>query len=446
MDRHPAARSDLVGNDARLRTRRAHTSGSSTSATSRTPSAPPSSSSTSPGTPTARTPTHPPASFTKPPRATSAERHAGAVADILIRLQAINFARKTEHLQWHLNPPLPISPRNSTKPKSPHRLKACADLLRDSEALANKLPADARDAYFQLVGYPVAITAAANERYFRSELARADEARGRDPEANLDASAAAQRTHHRSHRPLQQRHRRWQMAQHRDRKRRLREGLETLPTRHQSRSAEARRRQRLPARASRIPGTSPPSRCAPRRFRRARTESSPSTPETSPPRNDLPVRRRLARWFPASAAPVPPSPCCHPRRKSLRQLPRQAWTTVSTSQSSNPATLHVRLLPTHPLVSGQGLRLAVSIDGAAPLSARRDQRFRSEKHGMVRTRPLQCHRGHAQAPQPLKPGWHTLRLIAVDAGRRRGQNRPRPRRPETVLRRPGRNADSLTTS
>jgi hypothetical protein len=57
---------------------------------------------------------------------------------------------------------------------------------------AERLPADARDAYFELVGYPVAITTAANERYFLSELARANIAWGHSPEANHAAAVDAE--------------------------------------------------------------------------------------------------------------------------------------------------------------------------------------------------------------------------------------------------------------
>ena len=118
--------------------------------------------------------------------------NAAGVADILGRLQSINFTRKAEHLLWH--PTFePYQPTELNEAEIVQRLKACADLQRDSDALANKLPAAARDAYFELVGFPAAITAAANERYFRAELARADEARGRSPKANFDASAAAQK-------------------------------------------------------------------------------------------------------------------------------------------------------------------------------------------------------------------------------------------------------------
>ena len=117
--------------------------------------------------------------------------NAAAVVDILGRLHAINFARKTEHLQWHLTM-TPYQPTELNEAEIHARLNSCAALLRDSEALAERLPAAAREAYFQLVGYPVGITAAASERYFRAELARADVARGRSPDANRAAAKAGE--------------------------------------------------------------------------------------------------------------------------------------------------------------------------------------------------------------------------------------------------------------
>src|SRR5579862_2078247 len=63
--------------------------------------------------------------------------HAGAVADILTRLQAINFARKTEHLQWHL-PLTPYKPTELNEAEIDQRLKECAKLLRDSDTLAGR--------------------------------------------------------------------------------------------------------------------------------------------------------------------------------------------------------------------------------------------------------------------------------------------------------------------
>ena len=43
------------------------------------------------------------------------------------------------------------------------RLREATALLSDSEAIAARLPAEARDAYFELVHYPVAITDAAGD-------------------------------------------------------------------------------------------------------------------------------------------------------------------------------------------------------------------------------------------------------------------------------------------
>ena len=85
------------------------------------------------------------------------------------------------------------------------------------------------------------------------------------------------------------------------------------------------------------------------------------------------------------------------------------------------ATIHVRLLPTFPLVSGQGLRLALAIDDSASLPLAVTTGFDTKNSNTALTdwqRRVMANATEAtrKLPQPLTPGWHTLRLIAVDAG------------------------------
>jgi len=80
------------------------------------------------------------------------------------------------------------------------------------------------------------------------------------------------------------------------------------------------------------------------------------------------------------------------------------------------AAAHVRLLPTHPLTPGRGLRVALAVDdgpavegvlteGFDPRSDAWKQRVLANAADLVI--PL---------PDPVVPGWHQLHLVAVDAG------------------------------
>lgn len=89
--------------------------------------------------------------------------------------------------------------------------------------------------------------------------------------------------------------------------------------------------------------------------------------------------------------------------------------------TGGPATLRIRLLPTFPLVPNRGLRLAIAIDDAAPLPLAVTTGFETKRSDAGMTewqRRVLANATEAvlPLPAPLAPGWHTLRLIAVDAG------------------------------
>jgi Glycosyl hydrolase family 115/Gylcosyl hydrolase family 115 C-terminal domain len=334
------------------------------------------------------------------------------VVDILNRLQAINFARKTEHLQWHL-PLTPYKPTELNEAEIDQRLKACADLLRDTEALANRLPAEARDAYFQLVGYPVAITAAANERYFRSELARADVARGRSPEANLAAASDAERR------------------------------IVWLTERYNNDISGGKWRNIVT-----VNGVSPKDW---RRFQRDTTTPRPAPAQGTVAPPAPPASEPLSRPSGArsgdfverdkvvsihaghftgqtdlpSGAGWRSVPGLGRTGSAVTVLPSTAAISPGAAPSlsyrfhvatSGSATLHVRLLPTHPLVTGQGLRLAVAIDDGEALPLAVTSGFDPKSSQWNRRVLANATETSLELPKPLAPGWHTLRLVAVDAG------------------------------
>ncbi len=344
---------------------------------------------------------------------------AGEIADLLGRLQVFSAARRAEHLQWHLSL-TPYRPTELNEAEIADRLRVAAGLLRDSESLAARLPADSRDAYFELVHYPVAITAAANERYFRAELARADVVRGRDPAANLAAAAEGQR--------------------------RI-----TAATARYNTDVAGGKWRRIVSENGYSPDAWP-------RFQRdtktPRPEPAPDNvappapPEPSPlPRpagarpGDFVERDGVvsihaghfsARRDLPSGAGWRAIPGLGRTGSAVTVLPSTAALSsdaapvleyrfhVATANAPSP-TLRVRLLPTHPLVTGRGLRLAVSIDEGAPLPLAVTTGFETKRSDAGTTewqRRVLANATEAALvlPASLSPGWHTLRLVAVDAG------------------------------
>jgi hypothetical protein len=96
---------------------------------------------------------------------------AGEIAAIMGEYYRLNFARRPEHLQWWL-PKEARRPGDLTAGQVDARLKEFAVLRRRMEAARAQLPAGAGDAFFELVEYPVLVSALANERFFEGERGR----------------------------------------------------------------------------------------------------------------------------------------------------------------------------------------------------------------------------------------------------------------------------------
>ena len=342
--------------------------------------------------------------------------NAEAVASILNRLQVINFARKTEHLQWFLTK-TPYQPTELNETEIHARLQACADLQYDSDALAARLPAAARDAYFELIGYAVGITAAANERYFRSELARADVVRGRSPEANRAAETTAdarvtQLTARYSHDIADGKWRNIVTEGGVARKDWNRFQRDTTPPPDPTTNNIC-----PPAPPERSPLTQPAGAKSGDFVECDKVVSIDAGHFSK--QNDLPsgagwrVVPGLGRT--ASAVTVMPSTASITPNVAPNLECRFHVTT------GGAATARVRLVPTYPLVSGQGLRFAVAVDETAPQSVAVTTGFDNKSNDKSLTEWQRRVLANAttasfKLKQPLAPGWHTLRLVAVDAG------------------------------
>ena len=341
--------------------------------------------------------------------------HAGRIVEILRRHQALAFARKPEHLQWHL-PMTPYQPTTLTEREIIERLDAYAALDRDVTALAPGLPAEAQDAFFELVGYPVQSAAAANERYFRAELARRERARG---------DAGAGNTFTASEHALQR--------------------MEDLAIRYNEHVAGGKWRHivaingmspRMWPRYQPTPAIPPLSSDAQKAVAAPAPAPSPSAmvaPSDARP-GDFVERDRVVsihaghfadRKDGSDGAGWRLIPGLGRTGCAVTVLPSTAVIAPESAPSlsyrfhaatGGAAKLRVRLLPTHPLVTGQGLRLAVAIDDGAPIPLTVTKGFDTKDPEWGERVLSNATEAAADLPQPLAPGWHTLRLVAVDAG------------------------------
>jgi len=337
---------------------------------------------------------------------------AEAVAGLLERLQALSFARRPEHLQWNL-PKTPYEHTGLNEAEIARRLGDFEHLREECEQVEASLPAGLRDAFFELVAYPVYASAAANRAYFYAELARADIARGRSPMADQVSAEAGRRE------------------------------LERLTVRFNEETAGGKWRHVMSVNG-----------LAPDIWQRFQPNPSQPTPDpteenVAPPAPKgtgvlpLPADVRsgdfverggvvsmLARHFsglrdqadgagwrsipglgrsggaitllPPSARPVPGQEA---RARYRFHVSRAA-----------AGTLHVRLLPSHPIEAGRGLRFAVAVDGAEPMPVKVMKGFDTHSDEWNRRVLANATEAVLELPGEFTAGWHELELIATDPG------------------------------
>ncbi len=91
----------------------------------------------------------------------------------------LNYQRRPEHLQWWLPRESPhASPL--TAEESAARMASFADLQQRMAAVRKRIRAEKRDAFFQLVGYPVEGSMLANGRFILGEAGKTEAARALD--------------------------------------------------------------------------------------------------------------------------------------------------------------------------------------------------------------------------------------------------------------------------
>ena len=337
--------------------------------------------------------------------------NANKIADIWSRHQVLAFARKPEHLQWNL-PKTPYAPTAMTEREIIARLDAYAALARDTTDLGTSLPAEAGDAFFELVAYPALSAAAANECYFRAELARLQQARG-DTAAAATFAASGQAAGR----------------------------IAGLTARYNEQVAGGKWRHVITINglSSRVwkslqADPIPPLAPAP---------ATPSVVSAFPAPAIPPADARPGDFFEsggivsihaghfttqsdASGGGWRAIPGLGRTGSAVTLLPSTLGIAPASAPrlgyrfhtaASAPATIRVRLLPTHPIVSGkQGLRLALAIDDGAPLPLAVTSGFDPKSDAWKHRVLANATEAVLKLPAPLAPGWHTLHLVAVDAG------------------------------
>lgn len=339
---------------------------------------------------------------------------ASVISDLWRRHQRLAFARKPEHLQWHL-PLTPYAPTALTEGEIEARLAAYADLDRDTAALGERLPAQAQDAYFQLVAYPLRVTTAANQRYFHAELARLQRARG-DAKANATFDQV-------------------ELANQR---------IEALTTRYNEHVAGGKWRHivtinglspRTWVRYQPTPGLPPLNSDAQNAVVAAPPAPRP-TPLVAPPGavpGDLVESDGVVSLHPGrfaaradtlgggwrvvpglgrSATAVTPLPTT--LEFPADRAPRLTYRFYA--DRGGPAVVRLRLLPTHPITPGRGLRVAVALDNRPAVEGALHDGFDPRSDAWKQRVLANAAELAIPLPEPITPGWHLLNLVAVDPG------------------------------
>lgn len=97
-------------------------------------------------------------------------KNSAEIADIMDRYYRLGFQRKPEHLQFYLPKE---TPRKSdfTEVETLERLSDYENLRKHAEAIYAKISPLKKDAFYELVLYPVRSAQLANERFFAAEIA-----------------------------------------------------------------------------------------------------------------------------------------------------------------------------------------------------------------------------------------------------------------------------------
>lgn len=285
----------------------------------------------------------------------------------LLEYYRLCFARKPEHLantRTEERDPAYRQPRDLPwgEDEIRDRLSRFRRLRQEVRDIGAEMPADRRDAYFQLVQYPVEACAWMNEKWHTAQLAR----------HGLADFAAADSAHSRI-----------QQLTHR-----YNEGFQNGGKWNLMMDCQPRR----------LPVFAP----------------VPHVPSTEPMPNPA-QPRRLWNGGDREEGTCVPWPWLGREGKAVELL-RDSALTFRFTQDAAPrdtAEVELRVLPTHPLARGGHLRMAVTLDSGTPAVVSFETQGRSEewKENVLRNQAIR------RVRLPLRPGGgHVLRVRPLDPG------------------------------
>ena len=317
------------------------------------------------------------------------------IADIMMEYYALAWERRPEFMGFGQTEPTtpnrPTAYLESGGDEARRRLDRYAAITARAEALAQAMPADRRDAFHELVLYPVRASASLNARILKLELAGLPGNAGARAERLVTEAKAA-------HRSLVADTAAYNALAHG----KWRHMMDMAP-------------RRLPVFAEPVWPVSPGG-----------TSAATATPPASEPMRS--ARPRTLSIAASSAA-------THPQWQKIDELGSMgaalrsslALPSVEASRaaeaaplmfefhtdSAGPVGINIVALPTHPLTSDNQVRLGYSIDDGplAILDFRTHGRSNEWKLNVLSNTAVR-----SLAPQQFAPGKHRLRLYAMDPG------------------------------
>ncbi len=300
------------------------------------------------------------------------------VAAILAEHHRLNFQRRPEHLQWwlpgELSKPSPLTPAEVAT-----RLTAFDALRTRVRSIAPRIAPDRRDAFFELVDYPVTAAALANTRVFDAETH--DRLRDTDPDS---AAVAGERS-------------------------RAADAAITALTSRSNNEIAGGKWQGLMA-------VEP----ADGQWRRYRL-----TPPILPAPIAAPSRATAAAPIPATpaASVVVEAETARTKRSGWRVVDgigrNGAAVSVSRATTLDYAIalppgrwrLAAEVLPTYPTIEGAGLAVTIEVDGGAPVRVRVDRRTGDRAWALA----VLDNRLDLALPTPIPGGRHRITIGIDDA-------------------------------
>ena len=318
---------------------------------------------------------------------------ARQITDIMMEYYALAWERRPEFMGFGQTEPTtpnrPTAYLQSGGDEARRRLHRYAAIAARAEALAQAMPADRRDAFYQLVLYPVRASASLNARILKLELAGLPDNAGAHAGQYVTEAKAA-------HRSIVA-----DTAEY--------NGLANGKWRHMMDMAP----RRLPVFAepawpASVGGaaaatTTPPTSAPTARPRAVSIAASSATPH--------PQWRKIDEL--GSMGAVLRSSLALPSIEGRRAVDVAPLVIEFHTDSADPVGVNIVALPTHPLTSANQLRLGYRIDEGplAILDYRTHGRSNEWKLNVLSNTAVR-----SLPPQQFTPGKHRLRLYAMDPG------------------------------